>query len=246
ARIDLQISNKAQRYNVFPQIVFLNLLQSAQDLLFSYRGMFFVFVPKGHRLSPLSRSFDPSLLLHFSRRHTVILRPNVNVLVPRPGVVDQDPVILFQESGMPQLFHGRNASASLRSDEQTLGSCESLAAFHNLRIGNGDRHPTALPDSSQHEKVTQGLWNTQAAGNGLGIVEKLAEFGILLEGADDRGTPLRLNGDHLRTPGADPAELFKFFKCFPHTRSEEHTSELQSRVDLVCRLLLEQTKHHQV
>src|SRR6266536_6389687 len=27
-----------------------------------------------------------------------------------------------------------------------------------------------------------------------------------------------------------------------HTRSEEHTSELQSRVDLVCRLLLEKKK----
>src|SRR5207247_10346797 len=27
-------------------------------------------------------------------------------------------------------------------------------------------------------------------------------------------------------------------------RSEEHTSELQSRVDLVCRLLLEKTKSH--
>src|SRR5699024_12333144 len=28
-----------------------------------------------------------------------------------------------------------------------------------------------------------------------------------------------------------------------HTRSEEHTSELQSRFDLVCRLLLEKKKH---
>src|SRR5438105_11720587 len=28
----------------------------------------------------------------------------------------------------------------------------------------------------------------------------------------------------------------------PHRRSEEHTSELQSRVDLVCRLLLEKKK----
>src|SRR2546429_5050983 len=28
------------------------------------------------------------------------------------------------------------------------------------------------------------------------------------------------------------------------TRSEEHTSELQSRLHLVCRLLLERTKHH--
>src|SRR5438105_10812932 len=30
------------------------------------------------------------------------------------------------------------------------------------------------------------------------------------------------------------------------TRSEEHTSELQSRVDLVCRLLLEKEKCHQL
>src|SRR5207249_6209283 len=30
----------------------------------------------------------------------------------------------------------------------------------------------------------------------------------------------------------------------PFSRSEEHTSELQSRFDLVCRLLLEKKKHH--
>src|SRR5438874_3494994 len=30
----------------------------------------------------------------------------------------------------------------------------------------------------------------------------------------------------------------------PGARSEEHTSELQSRRDLVCRLLLEKKKHH--
>src|SRR5699024_12174742 len=30
----------------------------------------------------------------------------------------------------------------------------------------------------------------------------------------------------------------------PSTRSEEHTSELQSRFDLVCRLLLEKKKTH--
>src|SRR5207249_10270775 len=31
-------------------------------------------------------------------------------------------------------------------------------------------------------------------------------------------------------------------KCAPWQRSEEHTSELQSRFDLVCRLLLEKKK----
>src|SRR2546421_9327097 len=32
--------------------------------------------------------------------------------------------------------------------------------------------------------------------------------------------------------------------CSPRPRSEEHTSELQSRSDLVCRLLLEKKKTH--
>src|SRR5438105_14954915 len=40
-------------------------------------------------------------------------------------------------------------------------------------------------------------------------------------------------GHHLR-PRLAPSEN--------HPRSEEHTSELQSRVDLVCRLLLEKKK----
>src|SRR5699024_11354454 len=31
-----------------------------------------------------------------------------------------------------------------------------------------------------------------------------------------------------------------------HTRSEEHTSELQSRFDLVCRLLLEKKKNNDI
>src|SRR5207247_9171314 len=31
-----------------------------------------------------------------------------------------------------------------------------------------------------------------------------------------------------------------------HLRSEEHTSELQSRVDLVCRLLLEKKKNEEI
>src|SRR5699024_11650251 len=34
------------------------------------------------------------------------------------------------------------------------------------------------------------------------------------------------------------------YTLFKHTRSEEHTSELQSRFDLVCRLLLEKKNIH--
>src|SRR5207247_3128990 len=41
-----------------------------------------------------------------------------------------------------------------------------------------------------------------------------------------------------RTPGAGSRQSEK--------RSEEHTSELQSRVDLVCRLLLEKKKQNDI
>src|SRR5438105_8327928 len=47
----------------------------------------------------------------------------------------------------------------------------------------------------------------------------------------------RAGGAPLRPSGASlPGEGRR------HTRSEEHTSELQSRVDLVCRLLIEKKK----
>src|SRR5690242_21317911 len=46
------------------------------------------------------------------------------------------------------------------------------------------------------------------------------------------GEPLVLNSDPARDPEV----------CHQGTRSEEHTSELQSHVNLVCRLLLEKKK----
>src|SRR5438067_9512144 len=43
-------------------------------------------------------------------------------------------------------------------------------------------------------------------------------------------------------PGRDAARRLET-RCRRGHRSEEHTSELQSRFDLVCRLLLEKKKH---
>src|SRR5437868_11868564 len=54
---------------------------------------------------------------------------------------------------------------------------------------------------------------------------------LLSHSASDRSQP---SGEHRVVP-LRPAEV----------RSEEHTSELQSRFDLVCRLLLEKKKHSQ-
>src|SRR5207247_9947080 len=52
----------------------------------------------------------------------------------------------------------------------------------------------------------------------------------------------RLGCSQIRFPGGFPVS-WQAWRIMQIGRSEEHTSELQSRVDLVCRLLLEQKKH---
>src|SRR5690625_5560788 len=52
-------------------------------------------------------------------------------------------------------------------------------------------------------------------------------------------------GDRLLIVHNDGAPSFALAQA-PLTRSEEHTSELQSRGHLVCRLLLEKKKHRQL
>src|SRR5690242_21428350 len=49
-------------------------------------------------------------------------------------------------------------------------------------------------------------------------------------------------GVRLRDLASPALENFKEIERFPVDRSEEHTSELQSHVNLVCRLLLEKKK----
>src|SRR5438067_10364888 len=49
----------------------------------------------------------------------------------------------------------------------------------------------------------------------------------------------RLTLDRHRQPFGNPIQ----HRRLEHVRSEEHTSELQSRFDLVCRLLLEKKKN---
>src|SRR3989442_11174050 len=52
----------------------------------------------------------------------------------------------------------------------------------------------------------------------------------------------RLSGRHLDGPEQNRTRLCRRFARLPSGRSEEHTSELQSRPHLVCRLLLEKKK----
>src|SRR5690606_41209619 len=56
--------------------------------------------------------------------------------------------------------------------------------------------------------------------------------------ADTAPPPAASPADPMTSPGASPSTS----PTDPMTRSEEHTSELQSRENLVCRLLLEKKK----
>src|SRR3989449_5024816 len=48
--------------------------------------------------------------------------------------------------------------------------------------------------------------------------------------------------ERMNTPGSTPADSIRIRSPSSAPRSEEHTSELQSRLHLVCRLLLEKKK----
>src|SRR2546429_5893728 len=80
------------------------------------------------------------------------------------------------------------------------------------------------------------LFRSQFLAESLGHRQRIGA-----RGAHDEGSPI------LRHPSAVTAHTLKGHVnhgpgSFPHTtvtRSEEHTSELQSRLHLVCRLLLE-------
>src|SRR2546426_7963099 len=69
------------------------------------------------------------------------------------------------------------------------------------------------------------------------VLDGLPNVHRLIEG--DPQLYARRNADHLRQR---PAERIHHFDRVGDRRSEEHTSELQSPCNLVCRLLLEKKK----
>src|SRR5690606_39769711 len=107
-----------------------------------------------------------------------------------------------------------------RVRRQFLGAA---VAGTNPAHGNGnDQHQT---------------YHTQ---HGIHGTHQLGEAGLTQPQTDDRED----GAQHLETPGFRGGEART--ECEEHAyrgaRSEEHTSELQSRENLVCRLLLEKKK----
>src|SRR5207249_7162378 len=85
----------------------------------------------------------------------------------------------------------------------------------------------------QRELIHNGVLSAAYVGSG----------GRHLEAGQDINFPLpskpSISDPNCLQPGQDPNATYQFDPCL---RSEEHTSELQSRFDLVCRLLLEKKK----
>src|SRR5699024_12053328 len=87
-----------------------------------------------------------------------------------------------------------------------------------------------FPYTTLFRSLAEGWEVTTWSGNGRSV--RTAE-GLVLD--DLRGPEAAAEADLLVFPSW-PTDLPE-----PEARSEEHTSELQSRFDLVCRLLLEKT-----
>src|SRR5438105_6219195 len=113
-----------------------------------------------------------------------------------------------------------------------------------------DRHKIGYPMLADPEsKIIRayGVFNAEATGMQKGFARPGYFFidsnGIITEEFFEAKYRERLTGNSLLAKlfpelGEEVVDTVEA----PHLRSEEHTSELQSRVDLVCRLLLEKKK----
>src|SRR5690606_40235907 len=81
--------------------------------------------------------------------------------------------------------------------------------------------------------------NMTVAGHLLKDYLFYGEADEMAEIKNGEGKTIKLDGDHLAAYRDEEGRLHIVSGICTHMRSEEHTSELQSRENLVCRLLLE-------
>src|SRR5207247_5612694 len=117
--------------------------------------------------------------------------------------------------------------------------------------GDGTALPDAVVDSdNQPTTITVDFGSTGEWGAGVGIDSPLQRMlnGLICT-ANTPGTPAHITFGNV--PAGNHAVIvylvgiplqFQDGDYWSGIRSEEHTSELQSRVDIVCRLLLEKKK----
>src|SRR5699024_11235878 len=108
-----------------------------------------------------------------------------------------------------------------------------------------DEHPRTILLSSHHIEEVEPLCEKIAIIDNNTLMhyeetEELKNSGVHLSGSVDAVTAFA--GSYRILESRKLGKQLNVMIDAPMTRSEEHTSELQSRFDLVCRLLLEKKK----
>src|SRR5208283_1431831 len=121
------------------------------------------------------------------------------------------------------------------------------------RTREGAETPACYRDAAEFEQDLLLVWNSLMAHRGerlartyIGsLLRMVRKFGFHLHTLDIR-QHARVHAQVLKELGSTPrpnAESAATVELLETFRSEEHTSELQSHHDLVCRLLLEKKKN---
>src|SRR5699024_12495147 len=100
-----------------------------------------------------------------------------------------------------------------------------------------------LPPRPLHSFPTRR--SSDLTGTPLDAVEAYFKYQFMIEQGMDELPSFKRNAISLSMAGDFISYLIDYYIQNDIPRSEEHTSELQSRFDLVCRLLLEKKKHKQ-
>src|SRR2546426_9825516 len=128
-------------------------------------------------------------------------------------------------------------------DQAFFGAEAEFYIFDNVRFDSAPEHGFYLVDAEE------GRWNTGRAEHNLGFRPRVKEGYFPVPPTDHyqdlrtemvehlQAAGVQVECHHHEVGGGGQAEIDMRF------RSEEHTSELQSPCNLVCRLLLEKKKH---
>src|SRR5207237_8117888 len=109
-----------------------------------------------------------------------------------------------------------------------------LCAYMFVRIGRLPRSPR-FPYTTLFRFLAMGAAGTAPPVAAQSLTDRFKSlFG---GGSDDK------EQQNLPASGGPPVDPTKGLSCPPVSRSEEHTSELQSHLNLVCRILPEKKKH---
>src|SRR5207249_5299412 len=107
-------------------------------------------------------------------------------------------------------------------------------ARRGARVRGIDRNPVAAAagrDNAARLGLGDVTFETAAVAEALGRMAPATADAVILD------PPRAGAADAIGALAALRARRIAYVSCDPATRSEEHTSELQSRFDLVCRLL---------